>query len=283
MSPQAINPDEPVHLEGKTVLFAGGGNLVEGKYRNMRDAILQYLEWGNRCILLPHSIFGYADVVKYAKSGSLVIFCREEASYRHCAMVNGLDTSNLFLDDDMAFHLEPEFLRPFVERKGERVAYCFRTDAESTHQIPIPEGNCDISLSWNGSLWHEPEMARAVVEAILTYLSQFEEIRTDRLHVAILGSLIGRRVFLFPNSYYKNQAVYEMSLAKLANVHFIREFPIERPQEPESQASEQMAVAERPCRKQSLGRVIKLAILGKLALTHRKRRHYRKKLQKLFG
>lgn len=277
MSPRAIAPEQPLHVEGKTILFAGGGNLVEGKYCDMHDALLKYLEWGNRCILLPHTVFGYADVVKHAKSGNLTIFCREESSYRLCAESNDFDTTNLFLDDDLALQMDPAFLRPFAERKGTGVAYCFRTDAESTHLLPIPVGNRDVSLSWNGSLWHDREMTRAVVEALLTYLSRFEEVRTDRLHVAILSTLLGRKVVLYPNSYYKNQAVYEMSLAKFGNVTFIREFPSGGHYESATR------LLERRRSKLPLGRVIKFAILGKLAITHRKRQHYREKLQKLFA
>lgn len=225
ITPWSVNFEDQPYMEGKTILFGGSGNLVEGKYRELHDAILKYLQWGNRCVLLPQTIFGYEDLVKYTQSGQLTIFCREETSYKLCAIANGLDTSNLFLDEDMAFQIDPEFIRPFAEKKGTGCAYCFRTDAESSHQIPLTNSNRDISLSWNGSLWHDWDMTHSVVVSLLTYLSRFETIRTDRLHIAILGSLLGKRVFMYPNSYYKNRAVYELSLANRGNTFFVNTDP----------------------------------------------------------
>lgn len=41
----------------------------------------------------------------------------------------------------------------------------------------------------------------------------YGEIRTNRLHVGIVGALLGKRVVLHDNSYGKNRAVWEHSLA----------------------------------------------------------------------
>jgi len=43
-------------------------------------------------------------------------------------------------------------------------------------------------------------------------LDLFDEVRTNRLHDAICAGLLGKRVKMYPNSYFKNRAVYEFSM-----------------------------------------------------------------------
>ena len=44
-----------------------------------------------------------------------------------------------------------------------------------------------------------------------------EEVFTDRLHVAILGSILGKKVTLYGNVYHKNRGVWEYSLRDTVN------------------------------------------------------------------
>lgn len=46
-------------------------------------------------------------------------------------------------------------------------------------------------------------------------------MRTDRLHVAIAGALLGKSVELHANSYFKNRAVYQFSLRSFPSVRFV--------------------------------------------------------------
>lgn len=217
---ETLSSEDLPKLEGKTILFGGGGNLIEGRYSDLYNIIGRYVE-ANRCIVLPHTIFGYEDLISRVKDGNLTVFCREETSYNLCVMENGLDNGNIFLDDDLAFSIDEEFLRPFREKAGQGTANCFRTDSEASGLHPVPGDNRDISYSWNGALWFDKDLTESVVRSLLIYLSGFESVRTDRLHVAILGTLIGRTVFLYPNFYYKNRSVFEMSLKKYPNTYFI--------------------------------------------------------------
>jgi len=43
-------------------------------------------------------------------------------------------------------------------------------------------------------------------------IAKYGIIHTDRLHVAIAGCLLGLEVHLYPNSYFKNKAVYLSSI-----------------------------------------------------------------------
>lgn len=47
---------------------------------------------------------------------------------------------------------------------------------------------------------------------MINFLEEYKVVNTDRLHVAILASLLGKEVNFYPNSYYKNEAVYNYSL-----------------------------------------------------------------------
>lgn len=206
-------------LTNQLILFGGGGNLIEGKYTDLYRLIKKYIK-DNECIILPHTIHGYDDIVSYVNKGNLTIFCREETSYNICAMANEHSTKNIYLSDDLAFQINPDLLLPYKNRKGEGVANCFRIDSESAGKIKLPRDNMEISFSWNGPLWHDRELTESVVRSLLIYLSRFEVVHTDRLHVAILSTLINRTVYLYSNSYYKNFSIYKNTLRRYPNVFF---------------------------------------------------------------
>ena len=50
--------------------------------------------------------------------------------------------------------------------------------------------------------------------SIFQYLSKYEVINTNRLHIAIAGCLLGIKVNMYSNNYYKNKAIYDYSLSK---------------------------------------------------------------------
>jgi exopolysaccharide biosynthesis predicted pyruvyltransferase EpsI len=109
------------------------------------------------------------------------------------------------------------------KQKGEGVFFALRQDAEASGVLRIPKSNVDISLMANGDLWGDERFARQIARNMANTLDEFEAVVTDRLHVAILSALMGKRVCLLKNSYWKNESVYEHSLALFFdNVHFIK-------------------------------------------------------------
>ena len=56
---------------------------------------------------------------------------------------------------------------------------------------------------------------------LLRVVDSFDVVRSDRLHVAIAGALLGKEVELYPNSTFKNRAVYDFSLERFTNVRFV--------------------------------------------------------------
>ncbi len=214
--PQVIGYKDVV--KDKVVFYSGGGNLVEGKYRHAFHFINNNYRQNREIILLPHTVHGYDDLLLSAKN--LTIICREKISYQYLAAA-GFPPERLFLAHDMAFLLPETEFQDF-HQKGLGVANCFRTDMESTGLFVIPADNVDISLSWNGELWHRPDFAKNVTHSLACYLSAFETVKTDRLHIAILAGILGKKVVLYPNNYYKIKAVYTYSMKDVfPNVTFI--------------------------------------------------------------
>ena len=49
---------------------------------------------------------------------------------------------------------------------------------------------------------------------MMRFVDRFEQVNTNRLHIAILSALLGKSVNFYANSYGKNHAVYEHSMAQ---------------------------------------------------------------------
>ncbi|MCK4205240.1 polysaccharide pyruvyl transferase family protein [Brucella pituitosa] len=210
--------DDEKQMEGKTILFAGGGNLVEGKYDHMANAIRKYLP-DNKCVVLPHTVFGYRDILSHP-SNNLHLFVRDPISFQICKL-NGIPEENINLAHDAVFYLPREYFSDWQE-EGKGRAVCLRQDGESTKSVYVPPNNIDISMSWNGALWHNVNLAKDVTRSLASYLSPYREVETDRLHVAILATFLNKQVIFYPNNYYKNRAIFEHSIAgRFSNVGFV--------------------------------------------------------------
>ena len=64
----------------------------------------------------------------------------------------------------------------------------------------------------------------------LEYLSNYDTINTNRLHVGIAGCILNKKVNLYPNSYWKVEEVYKHSIeGKYPKARFIyqREGPVQ--------------------------------------------------------
>lgn len=213
---EIINSTQQV--SDKIVFYSGGGNLVEGKYLDAYNFLQNNLEHNEEIVILPHTIYGFDDLLLSAKN--LIILCREKVSYEYLQTLR-FPSEHLFLVHDAAFNLETTELASYM-KEGMGIANCFRKDSESSNLFKIPEENLDISLSWNGKLWHNAKLAEMVTYSLASYLCEFQIVKTDRLHIAILAALLGKQVLMYPNNFYKNKAVYEYSIKNCyKNVTFL--------------------------------------------------------------
>jgi exopolysaccharide biosynthesis predicted pyruvyltransferase EpsI len=99
---------------------------------------------------------------------------------------------------------------PRGEAATAEVLHAFREDVEKT-DVPLPRGNLDVAQVFSHGT-RSPHVCHVGAFHLLRYLDTFEEVRTNRLHVCIGAALLGKRVRLTPNSYCKNQAVWQFSM-----------------------------------------------------------------------
>jgi len=233
-------------FRGKIFVYPGGGNLV--RYYDTADRVLRKVvnDDPRKIIVLPHTIEAHKYLLKNMKS-NVDIICRDPVSYQY--VKDNAVSANVFLADDLFFSADVKeilqknilllmggFLFKYKPRRellkaikevfiGLARAYnvvhskkriqsgvlnAFRTDEERT-DINIPDDNIDISLPPSVRLNHET-IAEINSRLLLMTIDHFKEIRTNRLHIAIAGALLGKEVFLYPNNYFKNEAVYNSSL-----------------------------------------------------------------------
>lgn len=192
------------------VLAGGGGNLVEGRYKQMAEIIRRHSHV-ERLVLLPHTIVGFADILAQTHK-NLTVFCREPVSY-DLALANGANKERTFLSQDMALFLPDNHFSQFFQ-PGSGTLRTLRVDGESAKLMGFAPNNIDLSISWNGDLWGSARFSMHVVNSLAAYMSRYAKVQTDRMHLAILAALINKQVQLLPNAYFKSQAVYRHSLQK---------------------------------------------------------------------
>lgn len=192
------------------VIMGGGGNLVEGLYSEMADAIRR-LSPHNELVVLPHTVVGYKDLIDLSREG-VRFFFRERVSYESALVQRG-DPERLYLSHDLTFLFDRTEMIDEFPSKGRGKKVIARSDSESRFSNASRNRDSDISLSWNGDLWQSPKLCQHVSFSVAAYLEPTAFVDTDRLHVGILSAMLGKKVRLRANSYYKNEAVFQHSLA----------------------------------------------------------------------
>ena len=86
----------------------------------------------------------------------------------------------------------------------------YRTDVEATGREQHAVANRDLAREG---------YALSPLDHLLEVLRQHERVVTNRLHIGIAAALLSREVVLYPNSYYKNKAVYQVLPRRLGQRH----------------------------------------------------------------
>ena len=239
-SPDIVDRD----YRNATVLLGGGGNLVP-IYRHAQAFLKSHLGSVDRLIVLPHTIRDQGELLR-SMGANCTVFCRERASFDYC-LSTGTD-ARIVPGHDMAFFWSAErnasarrTLPPSIAESYELVRYllksrvrharyegridggvlnAYRIDDESTN-IERPSDNVDLSTLLLARR-NSKELAAAVVGSLSQFLVKARTVRTNRLHVSILAAFLGLDVRMHDNSYGKNRAIYEHSMAKhFDNVSFV--------------------------------------------------------------
>ncbi|MEA1604720.1 polysaccharide pyruvyl transferase family protein [Pseudomonas spirodelae] len=225
---------DPSKTKGAVIFYGGGGNLV-APYPNARNFISRHHEHAKRLVILPHTIVGYSELVS-ALGSNVDIICREQVSYDYvsqfvtCAKVHLMDDVALSLDvsalltsagiSESAWLNRPlrtakRFVRVLLHRfknaSQRNTLNSFRGDVEGTGRADAL-ANFDVSQMLAADSMSALDSVIAA-RSFIGFVSQFDVVRTDRLHVCIVSLLLNKEVHFFDNSYGKNRAVYEFSMA----------------------------------------------------------------------
>jgi len=192
------------------VLFEGGGYMNDVWYGpTLLRAALRQTE--APIAVGPQSyVFARTRIADYFMDGrEATLFCRERYSYDHLTEQGLPPSVQLKVSPELALYLAPDDLGEFTEpREGRYQLVAMRRDRESTVSEKLLreiEGACDNpvtrDISMEGSLTD-----------FVSWVANAETVYTDRLHVAILSSILGKDVTLYGNRYHKNRGVWEYSL-----------------------------------------------------------------------
>lgn len=213
-----------------SVVYGGGGNLI-GLYNNAKNYLSSCHFRVRRLVILPHTIRDNHDLIA-SFGDNVTVFCRETESFDHVRNVNpklacylGEDVALLLPVSDIirrspqlgfSFRdiINVRFLKRLIRvahyvvrsRANFSVLNAFRGDVEGRDRGRAGL-NIDVSQVFSPDDMSEVS-SRETAYSVLKFLSYFDRIRTDRLHVCIAAALLGKRVDFFDNSYGKNSSVY---------------------------------------------------------------------------
>ncbi|PWS39195.1 hypothetical protein DFH01_08155 [Falsiroseomonas bella] len=236
-------------VSGQFVLYGGGGNLY-GKARHAYRTLERLHATAKHLTILPHTIKDVDELLEEFGSNVTVI-ARERVTFDYISSVSRryetllMDDLAFSLDLDRLLHGGEGFNRAamvahfamsrLLRRSGHTefanvkrylnpgpvaadllarppggVLNCFRLDNEAT-DIEIPPDNIDLPIVFMFGVSPAP-VAFHAARSMIQVLSKFDEIRTNRLHVAISAGLIGKPTLFYPNNYFKCRAVWEFSM-----------------------------------------------------------------------
>ena len=173
----------------------------------------------NEIIIFPQTIDAYTGILSKLNN-KVTIFCREKISYDFVKQ-HFRFPENLYLSKDLAFYLD----YPIEDKiPSNNILNCFRQDSERT-DIKIPSDNIDISNNnkiiqdhWS---MNNPQKLKDIYIRLLKEINKYDIINTNRLHIAIAGTLLNKTVKFYKNKYWKNKAVYQYSLSNFDNIEFL--------------------------------------------------------------
>lgn len=199
------------------VVMGGGGGWVKGLWEGYIEQTLEFLRNGGRLLILPSSFAGLgAEFVPYADQ--VTIFCREQKSYDEF-LKQGMPEDRIFLCPDLAFYTKEKHFSD-LEIKGDYpVLKILRRDEEGVCKAS-PRDSVDLPLLFNDVQWSKLDECLKPLRAVAGLISQFECIETDRLHMAILSTLMGRVVKVEPSNYFKIKSVFDYTLHRFPTVSF---------------------------------------------------------------
>jgi len=246
----------------KTVVYGGGGNFG-GEDSRAAQFVLKNKNKASHLVILPHTIFDVEKLLASLGENCQLIcrekvtyeFVKKATTkakvHLHPDIVFQSDPSQLLVskpkvkfskyilqelsnkiqgkvDYDFGLSMSGYFKTIVYKLKKKlnmtptgKVLIAFRVDCERTSDS-VPKNNVDISSVLELGACQK-DLAYLSAYNFLTEINAFEEIHTNRLHIAIGAALLGKQVKLYANNYYKIRAIYEYSFKdKFDNVKWMK-------------------------------------------------------------
>lgn len=203
----------PADVAADVLVVFGAGAMCRTTH-SLVPLVQRYASLVREVILLPSSFdLGCKAVRRFAGSWDerYTVFCREHRSF-DALRAAAVRPRALLLAHDLAFCAD---LSEWARRPHAGTAGIFRRDAEAVFdRRPRDLPGTDISRGPDS----EPHV-------LLDYVARFATVHTDRTHAAITAAMMGREVWFYRNAYFKNEAIYEHSLAQWPHAHFVGRRP----------------------------------------------------------
>lgn len=196
-------------VKANTILVAGGGNLHPAY--NCVARSLSRIPRDEKVIILPSTVVGAFPLL--SEFSDLILMCREELTSK-LAKLSGIRTLEVH-DAALSFNYTD-----WLDIAGTGKLKAFRTDVESSKKYEITNVNRDISELIGLGKCHLND-SNSVARKFVEELSKYAEVQTDRAHVALVATMLGKRVTMFPNNYHKNLSIFKASLESHGNVTFV--------------------------------------------------------------
>ena len=235
----------------------GGGGLFVGYWNYEKVLSLFSSKHLKKAVILPSS-FRNCDDLMMVFDERFTVFCREKESYNYCVCENS--RAKFYCADDMSFSLNininktidfnknwdeiklnktqsmfnnlfffyktvhnniVDALRSKTEilKTGYRLAYFLRTDKEKAINF-TNINSIDLSIFANNTCTDKGVVA-LLSDLFIRSINTVDVIVTDRLHIGIVGAILGKKILFFDNVYGKISGVYNMSMKEMKNVDFL--------------------------------------------------------------
>lgn len=217
---------------GQCVIIGGGGNLVP-YYSDVRRILQTCLERQiAKCILLPHSVRGHVDVLAQLDD-RFVLMCRDQDSLafarEHAPKARTVLARDIVMELDiaelerrtatfrhrLALWSDPQWLKSCLRWRlalrrirpdASGTLVTLRSDAESCN--PDRSKRRQDLMRHQGIKYFSAATDQITMD-LIDHFRKAQRVVTDRLHVSLLASLLGKPVCLIENSYRKLGDVWE--------------------------------------------------------------------------
>lgn len=197
-------------------LFVYGCGAFSKPYHHMVERTSHYMKKYENIIILPASFdHKCKEVVNFLKTlpKKVTVFCREEYSFSKAKKYIP-KKNKIYIDHDLALHLNYDKWKT----QGNGTLMAFRIDEEK----PGSKFKKLEKENTNNDLSHISKGDETKWESLLKDVSIYDEVHTNRAHIAIAGAMLDKKTFVYSNRYHKLKGIYEYSLSKLPNTYWIK-------------------------------------------------------------